>query len=284
MTTHATFVGTINYSNRLEKTYTKYVNQSVSFEMTFLEFIEKYYELSERKKFQNLCKFIDKINITINNIQITSENLSHNLNLIDAKTEIIYIVIQVKVERDVIGYHNMKNLLIYLGANNELNVVSENSYNVESIKINKFSLDKNILQQTQFIHLFKKSHTKNINIVLYDMVFFLKNDGTNVEQIYNFCDLIEEEITEFKIHGTEKIKKFIKPSGKYMEINPDFPNRIIAQKYVDKLNSILEDVIDMQITWYILNYRTVVKSDNIIEILKDNDISNDSIMIYSFCG
>ena len=178
----------------------------------------------------------------------------------------------------------MKNLLIYLGANNELNVISENSYNVENIKSNEFTLNKNILQQTQYIHLFKKSHTKNINIVLYDMVFFLKNDGTNVEQIYNFCNLIEEEITEFKIYGTEKIKKFIKPFGKYLEINPNFPNRIIAQKYVDKLNSILEGVIDMQITWYILNYRTVVESDNIKEILKDNRIYNDSIIIYSFCG
>ena len=95
MTTHSTFVGAINYSNRLGKTYTKYVNQSVSFEMTILEFIEKYYELSERKKFQNLCKFIDKINIMINNIQITSENLSHNLNLIDAKTEIMPNVVYV---------------------------------------------------------------------------------------------------------------------------------------------------------------------------------------------
>lgn len=285
MATGSTFIGTINYSNRLLKTYTKYVNQSVSFEMRILEFIEKYYEIAERKKFQNLSTFIDKINITINNIHINSENLSQKLNqILNIEIEIIYIVIQVKVERDINGYNNMKNLLMYLGTNDELSVVSETSYNVEDIKINDYSLDKNILQQTQYKHLFKKDNTKNINIVLYDMVFFLNNDGTNIEQIYNFCDLIEEEITEFKICGIDKIKKFIKPSGKYIEVNPTFPNQFIAQKYVDKLNSALESVIDMQITWYILNYRTLVESDNIKEILKDNDIFNESIKVYSFCG
>lgn len=285
MASGATFIATINYSNRLQKTYTKYVEQSLYSEMTIREFIEKYYEMSEHKKFQNLCKLINKINITINNVQITSENIFNKLNLIlNIDTKIIYIIIQVKVDRDIDGYNNIKNLLIYLSSNNELNVVSENSYNVENILINEYALHKNILQQTQYIHLVKKDNITNINIVLYDMVFFLQNDGTNVEQIYNFCDLIEEDITEFKTHGKEKIKKFIKPACKYLKINPNFPNKSIAQKYVDELNSALENLIDMQITWYVLNYRTVIDSDNIKKILEDCNIHHDSIEVYSFCG
>jgi len=285
MASSNTIVKTITYSNRLEKTYKKYLGESINFNSSILDFIEKYYQLSEHKKFYNMCKLIDKINITINSVQITSDNLSENLNIIlDDKTTIIYIVIQVKVNRDLDGYNNMKNLLTYLHTINDLSVVSENSYNVEDIINNDLSLNKNILQQTQYIHLFRKVNTDNINIILYDMEFFLKINGYNIEQIYIYSNLIEEKITEFQIYGEEKIKKFIKPSGKYLEVNPKFPNQLIAQKYVDKINSVLEGFVDMNITWYILNYRTVVESDNIKEILKDINSPTDLIRVYSFCG
>lgn len=278
-------VQTINYSNRLEKTYKKYINESVNLNLTILDFIEKYYHISEHKKLNNLYKLIDKINITINSVQITSDNLSEYLNIIlDDKTTIIYIVIQVKVNRDLDGYNNMKNLLTYLHTINDLSVVSENSYNVEDIINNDLSLNKNILQQTQYIHLFRKVNTDNINIILYDMEFFLKINGYNIEQIYIYSNLIEQQITEFKIYGNEKIKKFIKPAGKYLEVNSKFPNHSIAKKYIDNLNIVLKNIIHMQITWYILNYKTVIESDNIKEIIKNIDIPFNLIRVYPFSG
>lgn len=280
----------IYYANRLNRSYFGPMNLNISLNNTIQNFIIKIKEFARDKSYIDIDN--PSINININNTKITQKNILHELKTIVLEDiQRINITINNIISRDIDGYINMKNLLEYLSTTSEsLNIVSTWSYNQQhissnidiniDINIDRHIVNKNILQQTQYTHL--NDNFQNINIVLFDLSFF--TDNSNIEQIYNLVDIIETPITEFNVENFNKIKKFIKPADTKFKINPRTHIPKIAKIYVDALNKFLNNIISLQITWYILNYRTVVEKDEISQILQDINCQPDIIQIYQWMG
>jgi hypothetical protein len=280
----------VYFNDRLKRSYQIYKNEEINLTISIKDLLKIYYEITHKTKLTD--EILNKLigyDFTINNIQLNKDNINDKIQkVINKDTSDIYILIKQKVERDIEGYNIMKNLLRFISTDRKShNVVSEFSYNVQHLldngtqDIDMGILDKNILQQTQHIHL--SPAYKNINIILYDMIFFKTGEGTNHEQIFNLVDLEEREITEFDIINSEKIKKYVKTTGRLFSPNPRYYKQNIAKLYADKLNEILRDYRDVQIQWYVVNFRTTPNEEDKIEsIMKELDISTDVIKVYRY--
>jgi hypothetical protein len=286
----------IIFFDRLKHMSKIYNDEDIIDAMSIQELIKFYYERVNRNKLDSklLDIIIEKYNLTVNNIKINKDNLNSSIkDLINKEKKEIMIIIENKIKRDIDGYNIMKNLLLYIASEKDsYNIVSELSYNVQSVisynvknVISKFVVDmdileKNILQQTQYKKL--SSEFKNINIILYDMEFF--NKESSEEQIFNLVNLEEKDIKEFNIINPDKIKKFVKPSGRLFSPNFNYINQEVANKYTFELNKIFARFRDTQIQWYIVNFKNTSTDDKIDVILKDLGIPSDLIHVYGFSG
>jgi hypothetical protein len=281
----------IYYTDRLNRMYGIYPDEPINMDIQIDRFIMEYYDRTIKKRitFELLDKIINDYEIKINNIIITNSNKTNKLidlmELFSQPRLEIYILLERKTIRDITGYNIMTNLLKYLLTEKDsYNIISEFSYNVQDIGKSKDMniFNKNILQQTQHIHLPHTKKYKNINIILYDMVFFIE-ENANHEQIYNLIELDEVKITEFTSQP-DKIKKFIKPSGKNIVDNIHYKNKEVARLYAQKLNSIFSTYDNTQITWYIVNYKNTFDEDKISSILERIEAPVDFMHVYGFSG
>jgi len=280
----------IYYSDRLNHTYLIYSYETIDMNTLIEQFIMNYYNKSIKDKkitYELFNKIINDHEIRINNIIITDDNKKSTIrDLFDIPVLQIIILLHTKIIRDIEGNNIMTNLLKYISHDEDsYNIISELSYNVGNIdsSVDKLILKKNILQQTQYIHLPDEKMYKNINIILYDMVFFNTEENINQEQIYNLIELDEIAITEFLINP-DKIKKFIKPAGKNIIYNKHYNNKFVSEIYARELDKILSKYKDIQITWYIVNYKNITEQDKISYILEQINISKDLIHVYGFSG
>lgn len=280
----------IYYSDRLNHTYLIYSYETIDMNTLIEQFIMNYYNKSIKDKkitYELFNKIINDHEIRINNIIITDDNKKSTIrDLFDIPVLQIIILLHTKIIRDIEGNNIMTNLLKYISHDEDsYNIISELSYNVGNIdsSVDKLILKKNILQQTQYIHLPDEKMYKNINIILYDMVFFNTGENINQEQIYNLIELDEIAITEFLINP-DKIKKFIKPAGKNIIYNKHYNNKFVSEIYARELDKILSKYKDIQITWYIVNYKNITEQDKISYILEQINISKDLIHVYGFSG
>lgn len=294
MTNNPINIMKIYYNDRLNHTFLIYPCETIDIDITIEQIIIKYYNKSIKDKKMTIelfNKIVNDYELYINNILITNDNKKNTIkdtikDIHDIFLSQINILLQRKIIRDIEGNNIMTNLLRYiLNENDSYNIVSELSYNVQNIGriADKLILEKNILQQTQYIHLPNEKLYNNINIILYDMVFFSTDQNINHEQIYNLIELDEITITEFSINP-DKIKKFIKPAGKNIITNIHYNNRFVAEIYAQELNKILSKYIDIQITWYVINYKNIFEQDKISYILEQIKAPKDSIHVYGFSG
>ena len=281
----------IYYNNRLQHSYKIYKNEEIDEQITIQKLFMIYYkktEIYQKLTPELLNIFINtKFELFINNNIINKENINNNIKSILNADNIINILLKEKTLKDDDGYNLRVNLLSYINIqNNDYNVLSKMSYNVNTInsisglEIN--TLYKNILQQTQYKNLSYGPTYHNINIILYDMTFFSTSSGSIEEQIFNLVDLEEKEITEFEVINSTKIKKFTKPINKLFSPNPLYKNQYIAEIYTRELNKVLSKFKDKQINWYIINFKHIVDIDDIDCIIKQLNIKN--LYIYPFCG
>jgi hypothetical protein len=282
----------VHFNDRLKRDYQIYGNEELDLSISIKDLLKIYYERTHKTKLTDeILNILIRYDFTINNIQLNKDNMNDKLQkIINKDTKDIYILIKQKAERDIVGYNIMKNLLRFISTDiKSQNVVSEYSYNVQSISDNGTQdidmgiLEKNILQQTQYRHI--SSDYKNINIILYDIAFFTTDENSTPEQIFNLVDLEEREITEFDIINSEKIKKYVKPVGRLFSPNPRYYKQNIAKIYAKKFNEILYHYRDVQIQWYVVNFRTTPNEEDKIEsIMKELHIPTDVIKVYGFSG
>lgn len=219
---------------------------------------------------------------SINDIKITEINIHDILEKIIGDSSGIHVMCKMSIDKT--ENINMRNLLEYLSESSmtNLNIISELSYNVRSIDDDMAVLNRNIIQQTQYINIQKllNKDITNINIVLYDRQFF--NQDTIPEQIYLLTNIIETPIDDFTIANGNKIKKFIKPRETLFEPNPKFIKQVIAAEYCHELNKVLNFCINIQITWYIITYLIDSENETVIDIVKS--LRRNPINIFSFTG